>query len=162
MSNPKIGPATAKPPQQSPTTPLTLSSVQMRTLLLMASSQSPVDAVSHEQSSTWEQLAAARSGVGIDRELLERAMNPNTPLSALRHIKDVSKQLLARSESLDRRNAAALLYNVVVATAHAYHSTNISSRSLTEQCRLFGELAQAFEGEAIADVFQAAATAIDK
>jgi hypothetical protein len=142
------------PPQSS-----TLSMGQMRTLLILASSQLPVDGSSHEDSSTWEQVAAAHSSIGNRRTQLERAMNPTTPLSELRQIKDASKQSLASVESLDQRDAAVLLYHVAVAAAHAYHATNISSRPSTAQHRLFGDLALAFDGEALAQVFQAAAAA---
>jgi len=133
-----------------------LSDSQFRMLLAVASSARSLEEPG--SAGDLEPIVAAVNSMGpSSRDTLDRVAAGSCSLAELRGIKDRAKTLLANAASVDEKNAAALLYNVAVAAAHAYHSTNISSRPLEEQLGVFEKLARVFDGQPLGRIFRTAA-----
>ena len=101
-------------------------------------------------------VAASRSWTAADRDLVEQTLNPHTALLELRRVKAAAKRSLVQADSTEQREAAALIYNLALAAAHAHHGTSISSQSGADQHRCFARLADAFADGPVAELFRIA------
>jgi hypothetical protein len=79
-----------------------------------------------------------------------------TPVEALRSIKDIAKELRIKARSETHRNAATLLYHAAIAAAYAWHGVNLSSRPIGVRCDLYEDLGVAFAGDPLGELFRRA------
>lgn len=87
---------------------------------------------------------------------LTAVCSPSTPIATLRALKATSKRFAGTARSDEDRWAATLLYHASVAAAFAFHAEAISSRSVSDLWLLYEELAEAFGGEPLGEVFSGA------
>jgi hypothetical protein len=80
-----------------------------------------------------------------------------TPLDALRGIKELAKTILPGSRTPLQRAAATLLYHASIAAAFARHGVAISAVSPSSRVALYEDLASALAGEALSEIFREAA-----
>jgi hypothetical protein len=83
-----------------------------------------------------------------------------TPLDALRGIKELAKTMLEDARAPHQRAAGMLLYHGSIAAAFARHGVNISAVSPSSRLALYEDLASALAGEALSEVFREAADRI--
>jgi hypothetical protein len=88
--------------------------------------------------------------------LLATICDEQTPVEALRSIKDIAKELRIKARSETHRNAATLLYHAAIAAAFAWHGVNLSSRPIEVRCDLYEDLGNAFAGDVLGDAFRRA------
>jgi hypothetical protein len=88
--------------------------------------------------------------------LLTTICDEQTPVEALRSIKDIAKELRIKARSEPHRNAATLLYHAAIAAAFAWHEVNLSSRPIEVRCDLYEDLEVAFAGDVLGDAFRRA------
>jgi hypothetical protein len=88
--------------------------------------------------------------------LLTTICDEQTPVEALRSIKDIAKELRIKARGETRRTAATLLYHAAIVAAFAWHGVNLSSRPIEARCDLYEDLGNAFAGEVLGEVFRQA------
>ena len=88
--------------------------------------------------------------------LLATICDEQTPVEALRSIKDIAKELRIKARSETHRNAATLLYHAAIAAAYAWHGVNLSSRLIEVRCDLYEDLGVAFAGDPLGELFRRA------
>jgi hypothetical protein len=97
--------------------------------------------------------AEAESG----RVLLELVSERDTPVDALRRVKELGKRLIADAPSGAHRNAARVLYHAAIAAGYAGAGVNLSSRSIASRLPLYEDLASVLVGQTLGAVFRKAA-----
>jgi hypothetical protein len=88
--------------------------------------------------------------------LLSTVCTPETPLEALRGIKELAKKLLAEAKTDAHRSAATFLYHAAIAAAFGHHGVDISSRPISARSTLYEDLAAALAGDPLGHVFRQA------
>jgi hypothetical protein len=136
----------------------TLTDSQLRSLLQLAAevpSELPSD---HRIARIQQSLDEVGRLKGVQTtNLLNRAIDPQTSVKALRDLKDLAKALILGSNTAPQREAATLLYHVAVVAALEHHGASISSGSLEQRRDLYRELAATLEDHAIGNLFRRAA-----
>lgn len=85
--------------------------------------------------------------------LFDVACADGTPLTRLRSLKDLAKELTVAAQEPSHREAATLLYHVVVAAAYLRFGVNISSRPLAERESIYQYYAALHSGNDIGQIF---------
>lgn len=88
--------------------------------------------------------------------LLDIVCTEKTPIEALRGIKELAKNLLTDARTEAHRNAATFLYHAAVAAAFGRHGVNLSSRPIGARWPLYEDLATAFVGDPLGQMFRQA------
>ena len=88
--------------------------------------------------------------------LLATVCEEETPIAALRGIKELAKQLSAEAKTEAQRQAATVLYHAAVAAAFGRHGVDISSRPLSSRSTLYEDLAALLAGHSLGAVFRQA------
>lgn len=86
--------------------------------------------------------------------VLSTAAASGTPLAALQGTKELAKTLLENASTEAHRSAATFLYHLSIAAALARHGVNISTRSPDSRLALYEDLASAFAGDPLGQVFR--------
>lgn len=89
--------------------------------------------------------------------LMDAVCSPDTPVEALRAIKDLAKSLAKGTQAEDQQGAAAtLLYHLAVASALGYHEENISSMDAAARLPVYREFVAEICDDSIGEVFEKA------
>ena len=88
--------------------------------------------------------------------LLHTVCAEETPIEALRGIKELAKNLLVDARTEAHRNAATLLYHAAVAAAFGHHGADISTRPIRARWTLYEDLAATLAGDPFGQVFRQA------
>lgn len=88
--------------------------------------------------------------------LLTTVCEEETPIEALRGIKELAKQLSAEAKTEAQRQAATVLYHAAVAAAFGRRGADISSRPLSSRSTLYEDLAAMLAGHPLGAVFRQA------
>lgn len=127
---------------------------QIRRLLALATASSAAltdpETVDEADSLLAELLATTNRPV---ERLFDMACADGTPLMRLRSLKDLAKELTVAAQDPSHREAATLLYHLVVAAAYLRFSVNISSRPLAERESIYQYYAALHSGSGIGDIF---------
>ena len=86
--------------------------------------------------------------------VLSAAAASGTPLAVLQGTKELAKTLLEHAPTEVHRSAATFLYHLSIAAALARHDVNISTRSPDARLALYEDLASAFAGDPLGQVFR--------
>ena len=88
--------------------------------------------------------------------LLNAVCEAETPVEALRGIKELAKNLLVDARTEAHRNAATFLYHAAVAAAFGRYGVDISTRPISARWTLYEDLAATLAGHPLGEVFQQA------
>ena len=134
---------------------------QLKTLLALAMREPGVHSDLTAQAANRAELSRllaelCRGEPDAGELLFTSVCEPETPVEALRGIKELAKGLVAEAKTDAQRNAATFLYHAATAAAFSRHGVEISSRSLSARSALYEDLAAVLAGDPLGQVFRQA------